>query len=49
VLGLIFLYQEKRLAWKISPVLCPVGRKTTTQSINLSWMQLLFLKNKRAW
>ena len=36
VLGLVFPYQAKRLAWGTSPnwpVLCWVGRKTTTQSM----------------
>jgi len=39
VLGLVFPYQAKRLAWGTSPiwpVLCWVGRKTLTQSINQS-------------
>jgi len=38
VLHLVFPHQAKRLAWGTSPkwpVLCWVGRKTTTQSINL--------------
>ena len=37
VLGLVCPYQAKRLAWGTSPkwpVLCRVGRKTTTQSVN---------------
>jgi len=36
VLGLVFPYQAKRLAWGASPkwrILCCVGRKTLTQSI----------------
>jgi len=36
VLGLVFPYQAKRLAWGTSPkwpILCRVGCKTTTQSI----------------
>jgi len=37
VLGLVFPHQAKRLAWGTSPkwpILCGVGRKTLTQSIN---------------
>jgi len=37
VLGLVFPYQAKRLAWGTSPkwpILYQVGCKTTTQSIN---------------
>jgi len=37
VLGLVFPYQAKRLAWGTSlkwPILCRVGRKALTQSIN---------------
>jgi len=37
VLGLVFPYQAKRLAWGMSPkspILCRVGRKILTQSIN---------------
>jgi len=36
VLGLVFPYQAKRLAWGTSPkwpILCRMGHKTTTQSI----------------
>jgi len=36
VLSLVFLYWAKRVAWWMSPkwpILCRVGRKTTTQSI----------------
>jgi len=36
VLGLVFPYQARRLAWRTSPkwpILCRVGCKTTTQSI----------------
>jgi len=39
VLGLVFPYQARRLAWGTSPkwpVLCRVGRITGTQSINQS-------------
>ena len=38
VLHLVFLYQAKSLAWGTSPkwsILCRVGRKTLTQSINV--------------
>jgi len=38
VLGLVFLYQAKTLAWGTSLkwlILCQVGPKTTTQSITL--------------
>jgi len=37
VLGFVFPYQAKRLAWGTSPkwpILYRVGRKTLTQSIN---------------
>jgi len=37
VLGLVFPYQAKRLAWRTSPkwpILCQVGCKTLTRSIN---------------
>jgi len=36
VLGLVFPYHAKRLAWGTSPkwsILCQVGHKTTTQPI----------------
>jgi len=39
VLDLVFPYQDTRLAWGTSPkwpVLCWVGRKTLTQSVNQS-------------
>jgi len=39
VLGLVFPYQAKRLSWRTFPkwpILCWVGRKTTTQSISIS-------------
>jgi len=42
VLGLVFSYQTKRLAWErlrnvqVGQVKCRVGRKTLTQSINQS-------------
>ena len=42
VLGFVFLYQAKRLAWGTSskwPILCWVGLKTLTQSTN--WYSLL--------
>jgi len=41
VLGFVFPYQAKRLAWRTSPkwpILCRVGCKTTTQSISPSWI-----------
>jgi len=37
VLGFVFPYQAKRLAWLTSPtlpILCRMGRKTLIQSIN---------------
>jgi len=40
VLGLVFPYAAKRLAWGTSPkwpILCRAGRKATTQSINVDW------------
>jgi len=59
VLGLVFPYQAKRLAWGMSlkwPILCRVGCKATTQSINLFlsewrnqmegyWLTLVHLEN----
>jgi len=43
VLGLVFPYQAKRLAWGTSPkwpVWCWVGRETTTQSISQACLVL---------
>jgi len=37
VLGFVFPYQAKRLAWGTSlkwPILCRMGRKALTQSVN---------------
>jgi len=47
VLGFVFPYQAKRLAWGTSPklpILCRVGRKTLTQSIK-SCVILAFIVN----
>ena len=46
VLGLVFPYQAKRLAWGASlkwPILCWVGIKTFTQSINQQCTVILLL------
>jgi len=46
VLGFVFPYQAKRLAWGTSPkwpILCRVDRKTTTQSVNAGCGQCLDL------
>ena len=52
VLGLVFPYWAKRLAWGTSlkwPILCQVGRKTTTQSISLKWQKQSEVRLCRKW
>jgi len=47
VLRFVFPYQTKRLAWGTSqkwPILCPMGRKTTTIVDHKSTTQLIDLK-----
>jgi len=51
VLCLVFPYQGKRLAWGNAPkwpILCWVGRKTTTESVELCCNLMLCLVHRRA-
>jgi len=41
LLGLVFPYQAKRLAWGTPPILCGVRCKTFTESINESIIKWL--------